>query len=232
MYCINCGVELADSEKKCPLCGTSVFHPELSRQEAERPFPDARLDKPELVNRSGLLFVITVLAVLSMVTVLLCDWRINGDVVWSGYAAGGVVLVYVMAILPLWFRSPNPVIFISADFAAIALYLLYIDHTVGGAWFLSFALPVTAGFALLLVAVVALLKYVRRGYLFIFGGALMLGGGLMVLLEYLINCTFHVREVFFWSFYPLAAGFILGLMLIIIGVCPSLRESLRKKFFL
>ena len=31
MYCIKCGVELADSEKKCPLCGTVVFNPELSR---------------------------------------------------------------------------------------------------------------------------------------------------------------------------------------------------------
>ena len=25
MYCINCGVELADSETVCPLCGTRGF---------------------------------------------------------------------------------------------------------------------------------------------------------------------------------------------------------------
>ena len=24
MYCVNCGVELADSETVCPLCGTRV----------------------------------------------------------------------------------------------------------------------------------------------------------------------------------------------------------------
>ena len=29
MYCIKCGVELADSERVCPLCGTRVFHPDL-----------------------------------------------------------------------------------------------------------------------------------------------------------------------------------------------------------
>ena len=29
MYCVKCGVELADSEKKCPLCGTPVFHPDI-----------------------------------------------------------------------------------------------------------------------------------------------------------------------------------------------------------
>ena len=32
MYCINCGVKLADTEHICPLCGTEVFHPELMRE--------------------------------------------------------------------------------------------------------------------------------------------------------------------------------------------------------
>ena len=27
MYCVKCGVELADSQRVCPLCGTRVFHP-------------------------------------------------------------------------------------------------------------------------------------------------------------------------------------------------------------
>ena len=25
MYCVKCGVELADSQRVCPLCGTRVF---------------------------------------------------------------------------------------------------------------------------------------------------------------------------------------------------------------
>ena len=37
MYCIKCGVELADSEKRCPLCGTPVFHPDLPRNLTEPP---------------------------------------------------------------------------------------------------------------------------------------------------------------------------------------------------
>lgn len=38
MYCINCGVELADSETVCPLCGTRVFHPDMPRQQGSLPF--------------------------------------------------------------------------------------------------------------------------------------------------------------------------------------------------
>ena len=40
MYCIKCGVELADSEKVCPLCGTRVYHPDIEIKTTEPPFPE------------------------------------------------------------------------------------------------------------------------------------------------------------------------------------------------
>ena len=93
MYCVNCGVELADSETVCPLCGTRVFHPDLPRKQAPSPYPADPHGKPEEVNRSGILFVMTMLALLPAVICLLCDWRINGGIVWSGYAAGAIGLL-------------------------------------------------------------------------------------------------------------------------------------------
>ena len=232
MYCVNCGVELAGSETVCPLCGTRVFHPDLSRPQADAPYPPDHHVKPEDVNRSGILFVMTMLALLPAVICLLCDWRINGGIVWSGYASGAIVLLYLLIVLPMWFRHPNPVIFVPVDFVAIGLYLLYISFATGGHWFLSFAFPVTGAIGLLVSAVVALTHYLHAGYLYIYGGGLILGGGLAVLIEFLLNITFHAHETFFWSFYPLAAGVILGLMLIVIAICKPLRESLRRKFFL
>ena len=132
----------------------------------------------------------------------------------------------------MWFSHPNPVVFVPVDFAAIGLYLLYIDLVTKGGWFLSFAFPVTGAIGLLLTAVVALVRYVHAGYLYIFGGGFILFGGLSVLVEFLINLTFRLHRTFFWSFYPLAAGLLLGGMLIVIGCCRPLRESLHKKFFL
>lgn len=232
MYCINCGVELADSESACPLCGTRVFHPELSRPQGEPPYPPESGRRTEEVSHAGALFILTVLCLLPAVICVLCDWRINDGIVWSGYAAGGVGLLYVTAVLPLWFRRPNPVIFVPVDFAAVALYLLYINLATGGHWFLTFALPVTGTVALLVCGVVTLLRYLRRGHLYIFGGALLFGGGAAVLIEFLLNHTFGIHERFFWSFYPLAASVLLGGMLLVIAVCPPLRRSLHKKFFI
>ena len=148
------------------------------------------------------------------------------------FALGGAALLYVMVVLPLWFRRPNPVIFVPVDFAAIGLYLLYINFATGGHWFLTFAFPVTGAIGLLVSGTVALLHYLRRGQLFVIGGALILGGGVTVLIEYLLNLTFHVGRVFFWSVYPLSAGVVLGVTLLVVGFCNPLRRSLHRKFFL
>ena len=45
MYCVKCGVKLADTEKKCPLCNTVVCHPDF-KQTAERPlYPSSKLPR-------------------------------------------------------------------------------------------------------------------------------------------------------------------------------------------
>lgn len=232
MYCVKCGVELADSQRVCPLCGTRVFHPDIPRTPADPPYPPDERVHPEEVNRSGVCFILTALALLPAVICVLCDWRINGGILWSGYASGGILLLYVLTVLPLWFKRPNPVIFVPVDFAAIGLYLLYINFATGGHWFLTFAFPVTGAIGLLVSGTVALLHYLRRGQLFVIGGALILGGGVTVLIEYLLNLTFHVGRVFFWSVYPLSAGVVLGVTLLVVGFCNPLRRSLHRKFFL
>ena len=39
MYCVKCGVELADSQRVCPLCGTRVFHPDICLLYTSAPLP-------------------------------------------------------------------------------------------------------------------------------------------------------------------------------------------------
>lgn len=230
MYCVNCGVRLADSEKKCPLCGVTVFHPDIERPEGERLYPPEKYPAPQVNSRAAVI-VLSTLFLMPAVITLLCDLQINGGVTWSGYVVGALIMSYVILVLPLWFREPNPVIFVPCGFAAVGLYLLYINLATGGDWFLSFAFPVVGGIGLILTALSALLRYLRRGRLYIFGGTAIALGLFMPLTEFLLILTFGL-EKFAWSLYPMVALVLLGLMLIAVAVHRPSREMMERKFFL
>ena len=231
MYCINCGVELKDSEKVCPLCKTMVFHPDLPSPAGEKPYPEFNAPVRHF-NRFGTLFILTFIFLIPALICLMIDLHLHEHMVWSGYVVGGLLLGYVTAVLPFWFRHPNPVIFVPIDFAAVILYLLYICLATHGRWFLSLAFPVTGIAGLLITAVVTLCRYLKKGKLFIFGGFFIGLGAYSVLIEIFIKITFTAVRFVFWSIYPLAACVLIGLMLIAIGICKPLRSSLDKRFFI
>lgn len=231
MYCINCGVKLADSEKECPLCGTVVYHPQLKQGIGEELYPGKKY--PVAPKRSFLLqSILTFLFLLPMGIVLLCDLQYNGRITWSDFVVGALLTGYVILVLPTWFLKPNPVVFVPCGFAAIGLYLLYVDLAVGGDWFLSFAFPVVGGIGVIVTAVVVLLKYVKRGKFFIFGGAVMATGAFMLLFEFLLTITFPKLSFVGWSFYPLIVLLLIGGLLIFLGIYPPARETMERKFFI
>ncbi len=230
MYCVKCGVELKDSEHVCPLCLTPVYHPDIKQEESDRPYPEFKRVTRKSV-RVAVMFIVTVCFILVSLMVTMIDFNITGSITWSGYAVGGLVIMYVSFALPEWFRHPNPVIFTPIAFASIILYLLYIDLTVQGGWFLSLAFPIAGIAGIIVTTMVTLLRYVKRGQLFIVGGTLIATGVYVALIELFISITFDNVSFVGWSGFPLAAFFILGMMLIIIGICKPLRLALSKVFF-
>lgn len=232
MYCIKCGVELADSEKSCPLCQTPVFHPQFSQQAGDPLYPADR-NPPRKLRPWGLLIVVTALLfLLPCIVTVLIDLQIHSAITWSGFVAGALLMLYVMTILPAWFHRPNPVIFVPCSFLAMGLYLLYINLVTGGRWFLSFAFPVLGGLGLIITTVVTLCRYIHRGRLYVFGGSAITLGLFMPLMEFLLNYTFHRIRFIGWSLYPLSALVILGIVLLVMALCKPVRESFGKRFFL
>lgn len=231
MYCIYCGVKLADTEKQCPLCGVKVYHPELKQGEGEPLYPRNRYPAPQVNSRAAHI-VVTTIFLLPLLITLLCDIRVNYTVTWSGYVVGALILAYVMLVLPFWFKNPNPVIFVPCCFGVLELYLLYINFATGGSWFLSFAFPVAGCIGIVVTAVVTLLRYVPQGALYILGGAGIFLGLLMPLVEYLSFVTFHLTRFAAWCIYPATALVLLGGMLIFLAICRPARETMERKFFL
>lgn len=230
MYCMKCGVKLADTEKVCPLCGTKAYHPDIVREESNNIYPKRKYPTLE-ESALGLPIFLTAIFVVPLLTVLICDLRFSGAITWSGIVAGALALIYVMFVLPLWFRKSHPVIFVPCSFGATGLYLFYLNWFVDGKWFLSFALPIFGYLATIVITVLVLLRYVRGGRLYIFGGAFMATGGMMLLMEFLMGITFANVNFIGWSFYPLVSLVLIGGILIFLGICRPAREAMERKFF-
>lgn len=231
MYCIQCGVKLADSQKTCPLCGTTVFHPELTQPQGSPLYPADRCPGAA-VNRFGVMAIVTAAFLLPILVTMLVDLQIDGTITWSGYVMGAIALGYIVVVFPFWFRSYHSVVLVPVDFVALGGYLLYIDLASGGGWFLSFAFPMVGAFGLIVTAVVVLTRYVPRGGFFIYGGAAIALGAVMPVMEYLMMITFHFPKFFAWSLYPLVALVLLGGVLIFLGISVSARETMERKLFL
>lgn len=227
MYCVKCGVKLQPGAERCPLCRTPVWDPEP--EEAEHGYPD-RL--PRLYRESDLpgAVALTVLCAVALLVVLTVCFKLYGALRWGGYAVGGILLFYVVAALPRWFARPRGEIFVPIDHAAAGLYVLYICLMTGGRWFMSFAFPLLLASCLLSTGMICLLKYVRGGRLFIFGGFLLALGGFSVLVEFFEHVSFGA-EMFRWSLFSLTGFGAAGLFLLIAGMIPSLRHWLEKRFF-
>ena len=229
MYCIKCGVKLNDTEKECPLCNTKVYHPDVEQKEVKPLYPNNRMPLNSY-SRKALCGMIIILYLIPLVTCFYSDFYANFKLDWFFYVLGSLLLSYEIFARPLWFKKPNPVIFVPCGFAIAILFLLYINVATNGNWFLSFAFPVVGGLGLIISALVTLLRYIKKGRLYIFGGALVLFGLELYLVEFLLNVTFDITFLG-WSIYPLIVLSLIGGLLIYLGINTSLRRVFERKLF-
>jgi hypothetical protein len=235
MYCVKCGAKLSNGQAVCPLCETKVYHPDITITE-ENTYPKIPF-KSEEFNRKGLMFMLTMIFLIPFILPVLIELELSNSVSWSGYASGGTLLFYVAFVMPYWFKKPNPVIFTPVFFSLTIAFLLFICYKTGGFtsegnWFMNFAFPVTGSLGIIITAATAVLYYVKKGCLYTIGGTLIALGLWTVLLEFDIRETFHIKIDFWWSTAPLTVFFVIGVMLIVIGIVKPLKESLRRIFFI
>lgn len=229
MYCVKCGVKLADTEKTCPLCNTVVYHPEITQKEEIELYPSKKLPKSNS-NRVFICGAVLILFMIPLVVTFLGDIQFDGKLDWFQYIAGALILLYLIIALPLWFKKPNPVIFVPCDFLACALYLSYINYLTGGVWFFSFALPIVLGTCIIVSTLVTLLKYLKKGKLYVVGSVIIAFGILVMLVEYLLGVAFNIPYVG-WSLYPFITLIIIGGLLIYLAMNSVAREKIERRLF-
>ena len=144
---------------------------------------------------------------------------------------GALLCLYLIIVFPILLSKHGVtcVVLMAAD---ILGFLLFIELKTNGKWFLTFALPTVTVLAVF-IAVISLLKKEKKiSSLTAASVSVIFLGLFCVLIEFLINTTFGVRDRFAWSFYPAVTFILLAVAMFLIGKNKALCEKLEKKFFL
>ncbi len=151
-YCVNCGVELQETEKVCVLCGCEVVNPMKETDPgAVRPYPDTIDEMTKKANRRFTVLIISSLFLLPALVCFFLNLFYFSQVFWSLYVIGGVAFLWTCSVVPLISPKFNMIVLLFFDFTAAALYLLLIEKMLlTDRWFLQLALPILGSIWLLL----------------------------------------------------------------------------------
>ena len=144
-YCGQCGVEVENGVKACPLCAFEI--PVLAQvAEGEAAYPASRLpiDAPAGRRRRATWLGLSFCILASFLIVLASDLVRNGEITWSRYALSSLGLLWLLASwMLLLFRHVWLVYLCS--FASVVGFLALIDVCHEGLfWFLRLGLPIAA----------------------------------------------------------------------------------------
>ena len=105
-YCVNCGVELEKSEKKCPLCGVEVINPAQPPEDKEprqRHYPNRIEELSMNINKQFAAALLSVFMVFAAAICCVCNIIIDKSITWSQYVIGAIFFTWVVVTVPLIF---------------------------------------------------------------------------------------------------------------------------------
>lgn len=233
-YCVNCGVELADSEKYCPLCQTEVLNPRMAWKEPSvMPYPP-KLDRlMRRIDRKYLAALISTFMLFPIAVTMIIDWFSNEGVLsWSLYVLGVGLLMEVWFVLPLVAKRYRLLTFLALDCLAAMGYLFAIERIADQSWFLPLALPISlAASFLLLLGAFLFRKAWGRQMIPRFVICLSSAGLMAVVVEIATDLFLKGAIYLNWSLYVLTPCLVMVGVLLIFNSKKRLKEEIRKRMF-
>lgn len=231
-YCVNCGVELAPSEKCCPLCGVEAVNPKKPWEEPEAyPYPKRVERIMSRVNRSYAAAIITVALMVPSAVCVIIDLLTGGGLYWSLFAAGAAVSIAVCACYALLSKKERTTGTVAVTGVALGCYLWLISALTGGDWFLGLGVPFT-GIALVgtemgvVICRSSRVSAVFRAALICFALAVD-----CLCVDVVINMYFSQTLTVFWSVFASASLAVIGILLMIVDRFTRLKEEIIRRLF-
>ena len=231
-YCVNCGVELRDSEPSCPLCLTPVINPVKPWSEPQnRPYPQHVDHMLTRVNRRYGVSLTSMLLLIPCFITSICNLLISGRIDWSAYIVGACLLLYVIVLLPLQFAKPNAMLVIALDTLSILGYLALINIVTGARWFFGLAIPIVLTACSFAVITVVLVWSAKLGVLVKAGAMVLHLSGLCMAINISVNHYIGKTMLPDWSLFVAVPCAMLSMILFYTDSHQALKERIRRKLY-
>lgn len=233
-YCVNCGVKLAASEKKCPLCNTVVINPNDTGDDKKEAAYSHRYEEypKRKINLKYLTQIILAVIAVGVIVQTLCDFLISFNLSWSLYGIGAFGLLVCFA-LPALTKMKSPYIATMIDLVALALYILMIAiMTDGELWYYEFFLPLHLLTSIYIFCMVIFLRKKRRNYFRAGGISLLFVCMLLILIELLLDIFIVGKVYLIWSLCCAPLLLAIAVLLLVIAARPKLREEMSRRLYM
>lgn len=162
-YCVNCGVELENGVKSCPLCDVAVINPAEKDKIPTAPAYPQRLEIPKALNRRFIAFILSMVLIIPNIVVALVKFLFVESLP-TPFIYCGSALCWVLFVLPLLFRKAKPFLIWFVDTVAVLAATWFIYYLVpDGGWFIPLALPIILSFSFCVGLLMVLFGFYRDG---------------------------------------------------------------------
>ena len=236
-YCVNCGVELHESEKKCPLCDTVVLNPAAAFDDNAKPvFPklgeNAGGDGSE--NRRLTALIISIVIAIPVSVCLITNYGISKTLTWSLLVLAIMSLLWLFVTPFFLMKKPKVTNILLIDLAAVLLFLfiLYKYDNAQRNWFVTLAVPVTLSAFTMICILAASIRSNSFSSLTTAAVFFLSLGAFIVALEVITDLYISGGVSLLWSLIVLAPCALLALLCIILKRKKQLKDELKRRFYI
>lgn len=227
-YCVNCGVKLKNSEKKCPLCNTKVINPNNLDNEYE-PVYSNRIENFKKINYKYLSKIIILVLMITSFLVLLVDYVCSKNITWSLYVV--VSILYLGTHLSFTVIK-NIYISLIIHLLSTELFMLFIAYMTSGMhWYLYLILPFIFIVWIYVMLVTYLIK--RKGNLLKRISLCLLFSGLTVIAVEACIDLFRFNVINYkWSLYAAFPITIISTLIFILSYSKRIVDEIKQRMFI
>lgn len=228
-FCVNCGVKLAKSEGKCPLCKTEVLNPNVKDKDIQSIYPE-KIEKLSNINWNYVMKLISILLVIFGLISVICDLLIIGHMTWSIYVIGAVLYLGSLSSF-LHFKKPYIPIIISTMGAELFILLIaYLNNFLNIFKFLI--MPFIFIESILFLIVIWIVRRKKKNIVRMISFCLFMFSLAIISIEVLIDLYSNIDVILSWSVYVTLPILIISLGLILLSFNKKILEEIKKRIFI